>query len=50
MFGLMLYSYASGLMVYMITSSLYALVETRVTKRILGPMPTAGGMSMPATF
>jgi len=38
MFGVMLYSYASGLMVYMITSSLFALVEQRVTRKLLGPV------------
>ncbi|MCA8942325.1 MAG: membrane protein insertase YidC [Planctomycetes bacterium] len=38
MFGVMLYNYASGLMVYMITSSLFALVEQRVVRKILGPV------------
>ena len=38
MFGVMLYTYASGLMVYMITSSLFAIVEQRVTRKILGPV------------
>ncbi len=42
MIGVMLYNYASGLMVYMITSSLFGLVEQRVVKRILGPMPETG--------
>ena len=39
MFGFLLYNYASGLMVYMLTSGSFALVETRVVKRLLGPMP-----------
>lgn len=45
-FGVTLYNYASGLMVYMITSSVFGLIEQRVTKRILGPMdPSAAAMS-----
>lgn len=45
MMGIFLYSYASGLMVYMITSSGFALIEQRVTRRILGPMdPNAAGV------
>jgi YidC/Oxa1 family membrane protein insertase len=48
LFGVMLYNYAAGLMVYMITSSLYALVEQKVTRKLLGPPPTEGGaMQMP---
>lgn len=44
-FGIMLYNYASGLMVYMITSSSFALVEQRVTRRLLGPVdPNAAGI------
>lgn len=43
--GIMLYNYASGLMLYMITSSAWALVEMRITRRLLGPMPTAGGIA-----
>jgi YidC/Oxa1 family membrane protein insertase len=43
--GVMLYNYASGLMLYMITSSSWALVEMRITRRLLGPMPTAGGIA-----
>jgi len=38
LFGVLLYNYAAGLMVYMITSSLWGIVEQRVTKRILGPI------------
>ena len=44
-FGVMLYHYASGLMVYMVTSMLWTFGESAVTKKILGPMdPAAGGM------
>jgi YidC/Oxa1 family membrane protein insertase len=38
-FGVFLFSYAAGLMVYMITSSLWGIGEQRITKRILGPLP-----------
>lgn len=49
LFGVMLYNYAAGLMVYMITSSLFALGEQKLTRKLLGPPPTEGGMmSMPA--
>ena len=34
----LLYNYAAGLMVYMITSSLWGIVEQRITKKILGPI------------
>jgi YidC/Oxa1 family membrane protein insertase len=45
-FGITLYEYASGLMLYMITSSAFGLVEQRVTKKILGPIdPNAAGMT-----
>lgn len=44
-FGVTLYNYASGLMVYMITSSIFGLAEQRVTRRILGPIdPNAAVM------
>lgn len=46
MFAVMLYNYASGLMVYMITSSAFGLIEQRVTRRILGPVdPNAAGIA-----
>lgn len=45
LFAVMLYNYASGLMVYMITSSAFGLIEQRVTRRILGPVdPNAAGI------
>jgi YidC/Oxa1 family membrane protein insertase len=37
-FGVMLYNYASGLMVYMITSMVWTLFESSTIKRILGPI------------
>lgn len=47
-FGVLLYNYASGLLVYMCTSMALAFVEQAIIKRILGPMPEAAGMaSMP---
>jgi YidC/Oxa1 family membrane protein insertase len=46
--GVFLYNYASGLMVYMITSSVFGIVEQKITKKVLGPMPTeAPAMAMP---
>jgi YidC/Oxa1 family membrane protein insertase len=44
LFGVMLYSYASGLMVYMVTSMLWTFGESAITKKILGPVdPSAVG-------
>lgn len=37
-FGVMLYNYASGLMVYMVTSMLWTFVESAMVKKILGPI------------
>lgn len=37
-FGVLLYNYASGLMVYMITSMVWTMFESAVTKKILGPI------------
>ena len=48
LFGVMLFNYASGLMVYMVTSSMLGIIEQRVTKKILGPPPAIGGAAMPA--
>lgn len=48
LFGVMLFNYASGLMVYMVTSSALGIIEQRVTKKILGPPPAMGGAAMPA--
>src|SRR5690606_31395776 len=46
MMGIFLYNYASGLMIYMCTSSLWGIVEQKVTKRILGPVSSeASGMT-----
>jgi YidC/Oxa1 family membrane protein insertase len=38
LFGVLLYNYASGLMVYMVTSMVWTMFESAVTKRILGPL------------
>jgi len=43
-FGIMLYNYPSALMVYMITSAVFGMLESKVIKKILGPMPTSGGI------
>jgi YidC/Oxa1 family membrane protein insertase len=46
LFGVMLYNYASGLMVYMVTSMLWTFGESAITKKILGPIdPSAAGMT-----
>ena len=46
MFGLMLYNYASALLLYMVTSMLWSLVESSIVKKILGPMdPNASAMA-----
>lgn len=46
MFGVMLYNYASGLMVYMVTSMIWTFGESAVTKKILGPIdPNAASMA-----
>ena len=46
LFGVMLYNYASALMVYMVTSMLWSLVESAIVKKILGPMdPNVAAMA-----
>jgi|GEM_PF-3095124 len=46
LFGVMLYSYASALLLYMVTSMLWSLVESAIVKKILGPIdPNAGAMA-----
>ena len=46
LFGVMLYSYASALLLYMVTSMLWSLVESTIVKKILGPIdPNAGAMA-----
>jgi len=43
-FGVLLYNYASALLVYMITSVLWGMIESRLFKKILGPVdPNAAG-------
>lgn len=45
-FGVMLYGYASALMVYMVTSMLWSLVESAIVKKILGPVdPNVASMA-----
>ena len=46
-FGIMLYNYASGLMVYMVTSMIWTFGESAVIKKILGPVDPAAGSVMP---
>jgi YidC/Oxa1 family membrane protein insertase len=47
-FGVMLYPYAAGLMVYMVTSMLWTFVESALIKRKLGPIdPSAAAMAPP---
>ena len=48
MFGVMLYAYASALLLYMVTSMLWSLVESAIVKKILGPAdPNSGMMPTP---
>jgi YidC/Oxa1 family membrane protein insertase len=48
LFGVLLYNYASGLLVYMCTSMALAFFEQWLIKKILGPMPEMPGVtSMP---
>ncbi|MBK8977914.1 MAG: membrane protein insertase YidC [Planctomycetes bacterium] len=47
-FGVLLYGYAAGMFVYMITSASIALVEQRIVKKVLGPItPEAAAMGTP---
>lgn len=46
LFGVMLYGYASALLLYMVTSMLWSLIESTIVKKILGPMdPNAAAMA-----
>lgn len=46
LFGFMLYGYASALMVYMVTSMVWSLFVSAVTKKILGPIdPNVAAMT-----
>lgn len=46
LFGVMLYGYASALMVYMVTSMVWSLIESSITKRLLGPVdPNVAAMT-----
>jgi YidC/Oxa1 family membrane protein insertase len=46
-FGVLLYNYASGLMVYMVTSMVWSLIESSIIRRILGPMDPNAGAAVP---
>ena len=48
--GITLYGYASGLMLYMITSSTFQLVENKIVKKILGPMDPNAGIAPTPSF
>ncbi len=50
LFGVFLYNYASGLLVYMCTSMALAFFEQWLIKRILGPMPDMPGMTTMPQF
>ena len=46
MFGVMLYGYASALMLYMVTSMLWSMVESAIVRKILGPIdPNVASMT-----
>jgi YidC/Oxa1 family membrane protein insertase len=46
LFGVMLYGYASALMLYMVVSMIWSLVESAVVKKILGPVdPNVASMT-----
>jgi YidC/Oxa1 family membrane protein insertase len=47
MFGVMLYTYASALLLYMVTSMLWSLVESAIVKKILGPADPNSAMMAP---
>lgn len=49
-FGVMLYSYAAALLVYMVTSMLWTFVESAVIKRVLGPVDPNVAAMTPQTF
>lgn len=46
MFGVMLYNYASALMIYMVTSMVWSMVESALIKKVLGPVdPNVASMT-----
>lgn len=46
MFGVMLYTYASALLLYMVTSMVWSLIESSIVKKVLGPAdPNAAAMA-----
>ena len=48
MMGVMLYGYAAGLMLYMITSSTFQIVESKIVRKILGPVDPNAAVLAPA--
>jgi membrane protein insertase Oxa1/YidC/SpoIIIJ len=50
LFGVMLYSYAAALLVYMVTSMLWSLVEMTITRKILGPIDGDAAVYAPQTM
>ncbi len=49
-FGVMLYNYAGALLVYMVTSMLWSMVEVALIKRILGPLDPNVAAMTPTTI
>lgn len=49
-FGVMLYNYAGALLVYMVTSMLWSMVESSIIKRILGPLDPNVAAMTPTTI
>jgi len=46
LFGVMLYGYASALLVYMVTSMVWSMLESAIMKRLLGPIdPNVAAMA-----
>ncbi len=49
-FGVMLYTYAAALLVYMVTSMVWSMIEFSVTKKILGPIDGDAAAFAPQTM
>ena len=50
LFGVMLYNYAGALLVYMVTSMLWSVVESAIIKKILGPIDPSVAAMTPTTI
>jgi len=46
-FGVMLYNYASGLMLYMVTSMFWSMAESALIKKKLGPIDSNAAAMAP---